>query len=203
MRKRYSATYKAEIVQEIFKEEKTLNELASVTGVHPTQLKECKRIALTGLPELFSRESKNEKTSQAYDTERNALYAEIGRLTTQVNWLKKNLASTLSRAERLALVERESAELPLCLQAELLSLSRSSLYYQAVAPSVAEVALKHRIDEIYTAQPFYGSRRITAQLRREAQVINRKTVQQYMREMGIAGICPGPNLSRRDHAQQI
>ena len=100
-------------------------------------------------------------------------------------------------------MEWESAEIPLCLQAELLSLSRSSLYYQAVAPSVVEVALKHRIDEIYTAQPFYGSRRITAQLRREAQVINRKTVQQYMREMGIAGICPGPNLSRRDHAQPI
>ncbi len=85
MRKRYSATYKAEIVQEIFKEEKTLNELASATGVHPTQLKEWKRIALTGLSELFSRESKSEKTSQAYDTERNILYAEIGRLTTQVN----------------------------------------------------------------------------------------------------------------------
>lgn len=85
-------------------------------------------------------------------------------------------------------------------QADLLGVSRSSLYYQPVLPSAEEVALKHRIDEIYTAWPFYGSRRITAVLNRE-MTINRKKVQRCMREMGIAGICPGPNLSQRraDH----
>jgi putative transposase len=48
------------------------------------------------------------------------------------------------------------------------------------------------------ADPFYGSRRITAQLRREGRTINRKAVQRHMREMGIVGIAPGPNLSRHD-----
>jgi putative transposase len=100
-------------------------------------------------------------------------------------------------------VERDEGELPLSVQAELLSLSRSSLYYQPVLPSAEEVALKHRIDELYTAYPFYGSRRITAQLRRDGLVINRKTVQRHMREMGIAGICPGPNLSRRNQGHQV
>jgi putative transposase len=65
------------------------------------------------------------------------------------------------------------------------------------------VAFKHRIDEIYTAYPFYGSRRITAQLRRDGKVINRKAVQRYMREMGIMGICPGPNLSRRNQEHRV
>jgi len=65
------------------------------------------------------------------------------------------------------------------------------------------VALKHRIDVLYTDYPFYGSRRITAQLRREGMSINRKAVQRHMREMGIAGICPGPNLSQRNLAQQV
>jgi putative transposase len=65
------------------------------------------------------------------------------------------------------------------------------------------VALKHRIDEIYTRYPFYGSRRITAQLRREGQDVNRKAVQRHMREIGIAGICPGPNLSRRAQGEQV
>jgi len=85
-------------------------------------------------------------------------------------------------------------------QADLLSLNRSSLYYQPLPPSPAEVAIKHRIDELYTAHPFYGSRRITAVLRRDFP-INRKAVQRHMREMGIAGIAPGPNLSQRraDH----
>lgn len=91
----------------------------------------------------------------------------------------------------------------LALQAELLSLSRSSLYYRPVPPSAEEVALKHRIDEIYTCYPFYGSRRITTQLRREGRVVNRKAVQRHMREMGIAGICPGPNLSQRNLEHRI
>lgn len=103
----------------------------------------------------------------------------------------------------MALVEREAAELPLSVQAGLLSLSRASLYYQPLSPSTDEVALKHRIDEIYTDAPFYGSRRIAAQLRREGRCINRKAVQRHMREMGIAGICPGPNLSKQGQAHRI
>jgi putative transposase len=120
---------------------------------------------------------------------------------------KKNLALTLSRSERWALVERSPGSTPdappLSVQADLLSLSRSSLYYRPVVPAVEEVALKHRMDEIYTAYPFYGSRRITAQLRREGQVINRKAVQRHVREMGITGICPGPHLSRRHPAHRV
>jgi putative transposase len=100
------------------------------------------------------------------------------------------------------MLERDHPEVPLAAQAEILDLSRSSLYYAAVGPSPEEVAAKHRIDEIYTQYPFYGSRRITAVLRRET-TITRKTVQKYMREMGIAGICPGPNLSQRHPAHQV
>lgn len=101
------------------------------------------------------------------------------------------------------MVEYEERTLPLSVQAQLLGVSRASLYYQPVAPSAEEVALKHRIDEIYTAYPFYGSRRITAQLRREGQPINRKQVQRHMREMGIAAIYPGPNLSKRRQDHQV
>jgi putative transposase len=91
--------------------------------------------------------------------------------------------------------------MPITSQAEVLSLNRSGLYYRPLAPAPEEVALKHRIDELYTLRPFYGSRRITATLRREGWHINRKAVQRHMREMGIQGIHPGPNLSKRrsDH----
>jgi len=87
--------------------------------------------------------------------------------------------------------------LPLTTQATLLSLSRSSLYYQAVAPSAREVAIKHRIDEIYMDALFYGSRKIQVLLRPEFGTLARNTVRRYMQEMGIAAIYPGPNLSRR------
>ena len=92
--------------------------------------------------------------------------------------------------------------LPLKTQADLLSLNRSGLYYQPVAPSPEEVALKHRIDEIYTAHPFYGSRRIAVVLRPDF-IVNRKAVQGHMREMGLAGIVPGPNLSKRRQEHQV
>ena len=86
--------------------------------------------------------------------------------------------------------------------ATTLSLSWRSLYYQPVPPSTEEVAIKHAIDRIYTEQLAYGSRRIDVMLQEDYQlVVNRKAVQQHMREMGIAGISPGPNLSKR-HAEQ-
>jgi putative transposase len=113
------------------------------------------------------------------------------------------LACHLDRDARLALVERDQPALPLTVQADLLSLNRSSLYYHPRAPSLEDVAIKHRIDALYTQYPFYGSRRITVQLRRDGMAINRKAVQRHMREMGIAGVAPGPNLSRRDTEQRV
>ena len=100
-------------------------------------------------------------------------------------------------------MERTGGELALSLQADLLSLSRASLYYQPHPPSAEEVRLKHRIDEVYTQSPFYGSRKIAAQLQREGMGINRKTVARYMQEMGIAAIYPGPNLSQRNHKEGV
>jgi transposase-like protein len=90
MRKRYSATFKAEVVLEILKEDKTMAQIASARGVHPNQLTAWKAEALKGLPSLF--EPNHESTralQQAHQQQLEALYAEIGRLTTQVNWLKK------------------------------------------------------------------------------------------------------------------
>jgi putative transposase len=76
------------------------------------------------------------------------------------------------------LVDRQVPAIPLTAQADLLSLSRRSLYYQPVSPATAEVAIKHAIDQIYTDQPSYGSRRIEVILARDHQlVVNRKAVQ--------------------------
>ena len=71
------------------KEEKTIGQLAAQLGVHPSQLKEWKKIALQGLPDLFNRESKAGEQARVHEQQVNELYGEIGRLTTQVNWLKK------------------------------------------------------------------------------------------------------------------
>jgi len=101
------------------------------------------------------------------------------------------------------MVEWEDREMSIAKQAELLSLNRTSLYYQPVGVSPQTVTLRHRIDEVYTAHPYYGVRRITAHLQREGQRVNHKAIARHMREMGLAAICPGPNLSKRNLAQAL
>ncbi len=103
----------------------------------------------------------------------------------------------------MAQIEREESDLALSSQADLLSLSRSSWYYQPRPPSPDEIAIKHRIDELYTDYPFYGSRKMVAQLQREGMEVNRKAVQRHMREMGLVAIFPGPNLSRRKLKERV
>ena len=98
MRKRYPPKLKAEIVLEILSEQKSMAQIASERGVHPNQLSKWKQEALKGLPSLF--EPEHEKTRALQETHQRqleALYAEIGRLTTHVNWLKKK--SGLNPAE--------------------------------------------------------------------------------------------------------
>src|SRR5699024_5139166 len=108
------------------------------------------------------------------------------------------MASTTTRSERKEMVDWQDPNVPIAQQADLLSINRSSLYYKPVQPSSEEVAIKHRIDEVYTKFPYFGSRRIAKKLQQEGVNINRKRVQRHMREMGIQAIYPGPNLSKRN-----
>lgn len=90
MRKQYSEDLKAQIVLEILKEDKTLNELASEHGIHVNQLRQWKKTAIEGLPSLFGKEGKElDKMKTGYERQIEDLYSEIGRLTTQLSWLKK------------------------------------------------------------------------------------------------------------------
>jgi putative transposase len=87
-------------------------------------------------------------------------------------------------------------EVALARQCELAGIVRSRCYYQAAPESALTVAIMHRIDTIYTAYPFYGSRRVTAALRRLGYAINRKRTVRLMALMGLEAIYPKPNLSQ-------
>jgi putative transposase len=77
----------------------------------------------------------------------------------------------------------------------LLGLDRSGLYYEPAAIAPEEIALCHRLDELYTAHPHYGVRTMTAVLRREGQVINPKRVRRLLRGMGLLAVYQKPRLS--------
>jgi putative transposase len=80
-------------------------------------------------------------------------------------------------------------------QCELLGLNRATLYYEPAGETAANLRLMRRIDEEYTAHPFYGSRKMTVWLREHGESVNRKRVQRLMRLMGLEAIYPKPRLS--------
>ena len=107
---------------------------------------------------------------------------------------KKNLPAS-AEAKRL-LVEPAHPHLSVVRQCELLGLPRSSYYYEPAEASAEDLRLMRLIDEQYTRQPVYGSRRMTVWLRQGAQEeVNRKRVQRLMRVMGLEAIYPKPRLS--------
>jgi len=87
MQKQYTAQLKAKIVQEMLKEEKSFSQLASEYGVSTKQMGRWKAIALEGFPRLFEPES--HKMEREYEAKIEELYAEVGRLSTELTWLKK------------------------------------------------------------------------------------------------------------------
>lgn len=89
-RKKYTAKQKAQIVIELLKEEKSVAQISSEYNIHPNQLYRWKQQGLENFYEVFENRRKQDR-QQAGERQRqmDQLYAEIGRLTTQVNWLKK------------------------------------------------------------------------------------------------------------------
>jgi putative transposase len=81
-------------------------------------------------------------------------------------------------------------------QCLLLSLARSGVYRPPAANDDADLALTRRLEELFMAWPFLGSRRMTALLRAEGARVNRKRVQRLMRLMGIAALGPKPRTSK-------
>jgi len=77
-------------VQELLKEDKPINQIAAENGIHPNQLNRWKATALKGLPSLFADGRAAEKAAEAdHEQQINDLYVQIGKLTTQLAWLKK------------------------------------------------------------------------------------------------------------------
>ena len=101
-RRHYTPQFKAQLVQQILKEEKSVAQIAAEHGIHPHQLYQWRDQALQGLPSLFSDQSAREQAAKeaAHERQLQRLYAQIGKLTTQLEWLKKKVGF-LDRDESL------------------------------------------------------------------------------------------------------
>ena len=102
----------------------------------------------------------------------------------------------MSRSRRLAMVDRGHPGLSVVKQCRLLRLSRSSVYYRPKPAKPADLELMSGMDRQYLKTPYYGSRRMTAWLRTQGHLVNRKRVQRLMRAMGLEAIYRKPNTSK-------
>jgi putative transposase len=100
------------------------------------------------------------------------------------------------------MIDREHI-LPLTRQSEILELSRSSLYYQAVPVSDRDLEMMKLIDEIHLKQPFWGSRSIRDELRARGYEVGRGHVSTLMKKMGIAALYQKPRLSKPHPSHKI
>ena len=97
IRKHYTPTFKTQVVQEVLAGERTLAQIAAQYGVHPHLIGKWKRAVLQAMPTAFTEDAPLQAQIAAlkaeHEREKEQLYAEIGRLTTQVHWLPKKIAA--------------------------------------------------------------------------------------------------------------
>jgi putative transposase len=102
----------------------------------------------------------------------------------------------MSKPDRTAMLDRAHRRLSIRRQCRLLSLSRSGVYRPKAANDDDDLTLMRRIDELFLAHPFLGSRRMAALLSAEGPRVNRKRVRRLMRAMGIVALGPKPRISQ-------
>jgi putative transposase len=94
------------------------------------------------------------------------------------------------------MIDREHA-LPITRQAQLLGMSRGSVYYLPRPVGAGELDLMRRIDELHLEFPFMGARMLRRQLHRQGIDVGRRHIATLMQRMGIEALAPQPGTSRR------
>jgi putative transposase len=102
----------------------------------------------------------------------------------------------MSKPDREAKLDRAHRDLSIRRQCTLLTISRSGVYRPKPANDDDDLLLMRRIDELFLAYPFLGSRRMAAMLSADGPRVNRKRVRRLMRKMGIAALGPKPRTTK-------
>ena len=101
------------------------------------------------------------------------------------------------------MVKKDHPRLSITEQCRLLSISRSSFYYEPTGETALNLVLMRQIDEQFLETPFYGVRQMTWHLRAEGHLVNEKRIRRLMRLMGLMPIYQRPNTSRKAKGHKI
>ncbi|MFV1514503.1 IS3 family transposase [Phaeobacter sp. JH63H3] len=193
-RKQHHPEFKAKVALEALKGEETVSELASRFGVHPTMIHQWKRALLEGASGVFERGGRRRAGQRPPCQNRGA-----GR--RQRFFGQK--AQTLDRQVRRKMIEPNLPGLSVGKQCALLSISRSSFYYEPKGESQMNLDLMRLIDKQFLETPFYGVRQMTWRLRNDDHLVNEKRIRRLMRLMGLMPIYQKPNTSKAAKGHKI
>ncbi|UWQ16078.1 IS3 family transposase (plasmid) [Aliiroseovarius sp. M344] len=199
-RKQHHPEFKAKVALEALKGEETVSELASRFGVHPTMIHRWKRALLEGASGVFERGGR--KAPEVDEEQVKDLHAKIGELAVANDFLARK-AQTLDRQVRRKMIEPNLPGLSVGKQCALLSISRSSFYYEPKGESQMNLDLMRLIDKQFLETPFYGVRQMTWHLRNDDHLVNEKRIRRLMRLMGLMPIYQKPNTSKAAKGHKI
>jgi len=197
-RQKHSGAFKAKVAIEALQERETLSELSKKYGIHPNMIVRWKKEFLERAPQLFEQSHSSEKEEK--DLEK--LYAKIGQLEMEREFLKKKLKETGSVSERLQMVKRKET-LSIRCQCKLVSVNRGNFYYKPLGETEENLRIMRLMDEHYLKHPTEGVIRMRDFLFTLGIVANHKRVRRLLRLMGIMAIYPKKNLSRLGQAKYI
>jgi len=185
-----SPEFKKKVALAAIREHVTINEIAQEYSVHPMQVRQWKKELLDKAQNVFDKGKKKKDPEAIVST----LYEQIGKLTVENDWLKKNGALTM--IEKTIFLDPIDEIFSIRKQAGLLGIPRSSYYYKPAREKPENLLMMDLVDKVYAQHPYYGSRRILAYLIQQGYKINRKRVQRLISIMGLIAISPKRNLSK-------
>ena len=184
----YSTEFKTKIVLEVLKNNKTINEIASVNNITPKNIQNWKEKFLSNAqmaiePARAVKEYKDEITDLKA---KNDEYAKaLGKVTIERDWAVGKLES-LDSLNKKELVESK-LNISITRQSELLGIARSGLYYVPVM-NKEEIAIKKQIQVIYDEIPIYGYCKVHRQLLEDGFNVSANTVHKYRQELGLRAV---------------
>jgi putative transposase len=192
-RKLHSGDFKAQVAVAAIRGERTMAELSSEYGVHPSVIARWKKRVLEGLPLFFS--GRSDPADETREELVKRLGQEIGQLKVDLDWLKNKL--DLDVDEKRSEIDFGRKDISVSRQCELLGLNRSSLYYKPAPENEDNKRLMNLIEREFLKNPLLGRRRISQRLREQGEVVNEKRVRRLMRLMGLETVYPKPKEPRK------
>lgn len=134
-----NAAFKKKVALEAVRERKTMSEIASDFGIHPLQVGKWKKQLVDGVEGIFESPLKSKSEALERSQIEISLHEKIGRLTMELDWLKKSLA--MSSIDKRSLVDANLSEISIARQCELLGLARSSYYFREASDDALNLRL--------------------------------------------------------------